>query len=152
MVIHCHRLEHEDEGLMGVFYINGGCDADYSALGSRTCAPETCDSDALWSAYNWSNESAAVGGIVCNTATSTLNSINITNILVIVGLVVAALIIVAFIIYVVRECVQKRDDVSRNGGNVNVEPGGTATHVVQQSPTDGIPTEDAGLIIPGQYL
>merc|ERR1719242_1352843 len=118
VVIHCHRLEHEDEGLMGVFYINGGCDADYSALGSGTCEPETCDSDALWSAYNWSVESVGFDGTITSNVTNSNN-----NTAIIVGVAIAGFVIVV----VVRICAKKKGDAARSAANTNVETGGSAT-------------------------
>ena len=30
--VHCHVLEHEDQGAMGTVWINGGCDGDYNSI------------------------------------------------------------------------------------------------------------------------
>merc|ERR1719495_1693453 len=59
VVIHCHRLEHEDLGLMGVVYIHGGCDANYADIGGDeypACEyDETCV-NASFSNYDWAVE------------------------------------------------------------------------------------------------
>ena len=128
---------------MAVFYINGGCDAEYNALGAGTCEPESCDSDARWSAYNWTVESASFSSTACPNAAAAGND-NVTVIFMVAGLVVGGLILIALSVYVVRMCVKKKDDTARSTGNANVDTDGNATQVGQSTVHDAT-TEDGGL-------
>merc|ERR1712130_782361 len=73
VVVHCHILEHEDEGLMGLFRIQGGCDAlggNIDAIGSA-CVWDSCDANVLnssFSDYDWASESANWTPMVCAAA------------------------------------------------------------------------------------
>jgi len=73
VVIHCHRLEHEDEGLMGVVYINGGCDANYADMGGANdpgCDyDETCAS-ASFSDYDWAAEAEGFDDTCASTSSA----------------------------------------------------------------------------------
>jgi len=73
VVIHCHRLEHEDEGLMGVVYIHGGCDANYADIGGDeypACEyDETC-ANASFSNYDWAVEAEGFNDTCGGTASS----------------------------------------------------------------------------------
>ena len=46
VTVHCHKLKHEDQGAMGVFLVDGGCDAESGDYGSGdpVCNPlQGCD-------------------------------------------------------------------------------------------------------------
>merc|ERR1712013_617125 len=98
VVIHCHKLKHEDEGLMGVVNIVGGCDAfygdidEYPALG---CEFETCADNASFSDYDWANESVGFEPRACpdsDTATdpALIVGLSVLSVLLCCGLITAA--------------------------------------------------------------
>eukprot|EP01084_Bolivina_argentea_P155587 271137_1 len=48
VILHCHILEHEDQGAMGVFLIDGGCDAGknhFGSVGSPQCVWDICSAN-----------------------------------------------------------------------------------------------------------
>ena len=65
VTMHCHILEHEDAGAMGVFYVNGGCDGnqtDVDSSGDYPLCDLTCDYTSVF--YN-STPSPTANYAVC---------------------------------------------------------------------------------------
>merc|ERR1712228_53965 len=118
VVIHCHILEHEDEGLMGLYRIEGGCDAlqgNVDNIGSE-CVWDSCDFDVLnssFSDYDWSTESANYVPATCAAAANNNNNG------LIIGLVVGGLCLVLIIVGLVYYVLQKKKKASEDATNTN---------------------------------
>ena len=91
ITMHCHILEHEDAGAMGVFYVNGGCDGNYTdstALSSGDYP--TCDSTCSYTSIFYdSTPSPTANYSVC-----VPNILLLLALLVSLGFVLLVLIIV----------------------------------------------------------
>jgi len=117
VVVHCHILEHEDEGLMGLYKVEGGCDALQGNVDSvgPACNFDSCDASVLnssFSDYDWAAESAGYTPAVCGAAEAGANNA------VIIGASIGGALVFCLIIGIVVYCVMQKKKVSDNSANM----------------------------------